>query len=154
MSDIDKATLTYTQHTVAFPRLQISDSSDSVYDQVSISLDAEGGGSHGEFQFKFYNFKGYGGLDLAAKLTLFGDGIVAFTDERVQRVIQAWFKMDDPDDLTPARLIEMLNANGAVPSEHHLRPSRPDFLDYEIAQVREQLADLERRRDALVASHT
>lgn len=115
------ATLTYTQMTVAFPGQQPHPGDTAAYDSVNVVLDAPDGGSYGEFGWYFYRFDSGRYEHLAAHLEVFGDGLPAFTDPRVQRVFVRWTEMADPDDLTPATLIEWLEAEGTVASEYHLR---------------------------------
>jgi hypothetical protein len=107
-------TLTYTQHSVAFPTVKVGD--DSETDSVSVSLDDSGGGTHGEFVFRFVHFRN---LDtLAVQMTCFGDGLVCLYDPRVQQVVQQWREMPDPDAMSPGYLCELLGAAGAVPSRY------------------------------------
>jgi hypothetical protein len=107
--------LTYTQHTVAWPNLRL----DGPYDEVGVSLDyLVGGGVGGEFNWRFHRFDRH---HQGAQLECFGDGLPCLYDPRVQQVVSAWRAMETPDDLTPAKLIELLEAAGAVASEHHKR---------------------------------
>lgn len=107
-------TLTYTQHSVAFPTVRVGD--DSETDSVNVSLDDSGGGTHGEFIFRFVHFRSPD--ILAVQLTCFGDGLPCLYDPRVRRVIKKWRKMTDPDLMTPEHLCELLRAAGAVPSRY------------------------------------
>lgn len=117
--DDDTGTLTYTQHTVAFPTNRLMDDDT---DGVGVSLDAKGGGTHGEFQWRFVTFRNMHDTK-AVQLTVFGDGLPCFFDPRVQQVVQQWREMPDPDEMTPKELCGLLEAAGAVPSRYMPVPS-------------------------------
>jgi hypothetical protein len=108
------STLTYTQHTVAFPTLGMSPEWHK--DEVEVVLDPDGDGPSGEFNWTFMEFTETRG----AQLQCFGDGLPCLFDERVQRVVAAWRAMENPDSLTPEGLIALLESEGASPSEYHL----------------------------------
>ena len=115
----DKETLVYTQHSVAFPRVPLER---SIRDEVGVSLDYEGGGTGGEFDWSFYTFdQGHRGV----RLQCFGDGLKCLYDPRVQKVMDAWRKTFlDPDSMGPEDLISLLEAAGAVASKYHQRGVR------------------------------
>jgi hypothetical protein len=58
------------------------------------------------------------------QLTVFGDGLPCLFDARVQAVVAAWRGLPVPDAITPAEMLALLDAAGAVPSEYHARPGR------------------------------
>lgn len=105
-------TLTYTQRSVAFPTLPRYDGET---DSVNVSLDDSGGGTQGEFHWKFQTFNGG---HLAVLLSVFGDGLPCFFDARVQQVVHRWRAMPDPDMMTPNQLCGFLREAGAVPSRY------------------------------------
>jgi hypothetical protein len=101
--------LTYTQHTVAFPKLSLDN---PLIDEVNVGLPGS------EFRFSFMDLSNVTPR-LAVQMQVFGDGLPCLFDERVQRVVEAWRSMPDPDEMTPDMLIALLLANGAVPSRYH-----------------------------------
>jgi len=123
-----KGTPTYTQHTVAWPSLTLPD---RVMEDMGISFDAKGGGTHGEFFFRWYNLGNnpslWGGGDRgepyypngALRVECFTDGLTAMMDDRVQAVLDNLRKHNR--NPTPAKLIQILEANGISASEHHKR---------------------------------
>lgn len=114
MTAPEGSTLTYTQYTVAFPSNPLYDGET---DNVGVSLDAKGGGTHGEFLFRFVTFKSMHDTK-AVQLTVFGDGLSCFFDPRIQPVIQQWRDLPDPDEMTPEQLCRLLREAGAVPSRY------------------------------------
>lgn len=106
-------TLTYTQHTVAFP---MNPMGDSLTDQVTVSLAYSEGGTDGEFTWEFITWDRHDRS--AVKMAVFGDGVPCLLDPRMQQVVQQWSAMPDPDEMTPEQLIDLLRAAGAVPSRY------------------------------------
>lgn len=136
-------TLTYTQHTVAFPTLPLS--RDSETESFSVSLDDSGGGTHGELTWRFVTFQKSTPTVKAVQLTVFGDGLACLLDPRVQMVVHKWREMTEPDLMTPEQLTHLLQAAGAVPSTYMQQPTRPkaesdlQALRVEIEQQQERM---------------
>lgn len=113
------STLTYTQHTVAFPKNSMRD---SVTESINVSLDHNGGGTAGEFTWEFIRWDRH--ERAAVKLGVFGDGLPCFLDPRIQQVVQQWSVMSDPDEMTPEQLVDLLEAAGVVPSKYMVEAVR------------------------------
>ena len=113
------STLTYTQHSVAWPTLTLSD--DWHTDEVLVSLAADGGGTDGEMKWTFMDF---GRGSRGVQMSVFGDGLPCLFDSRIQAAIALWRYGPNPDDMTPAELTRILDDCGAVPSEYHLSGSK------------------------------
>lgn len=107
-------TPTYTQHTVAWPKLSLADSKLGVYEEIIVSFDGKDGG---EFNLSFYNF---GNGHLAVQAQVFMDGYRQFQDERIQNVMKSLVRIKQQ---TPERVIALLEANGVIASSYHLRGS-------------------------------
>ena len=58
----------------------------------------------------------------------FGDGLPCFFDPRVQSVIRAWRALPNPDAISPADFVRLLEDNGAVPSRYHTDGQKPRWL--------------------------
>jgi hypothetical protein len=112
---MDTPTLTYTQHTVRGPAFRRTGTF------VHVSLDADGGGTGGEMGWTFYVFdlKRHG-----VQMAVFGDGLDCLFDPRIQHVVAAWRALTDPDAITAADFVRLLEGNGVVPSEYHLQGVR------------------------------
>ncbi len=123
---------TYTQHSVAWPQ---NPRSPRVLDDIHISFVAKGGGTYGEFTFEWIelmrNTSLWPGSDHkerdpryphgALRIKVFTDGLPAFLDDRVQRVVKALKRLpEDRRNVSPEKLIVMLEAGGIRPSQHHL----------------------------------
>ena len=110
------AIIEYTQHSVAWPQLRPSQVEPWHTDQLLVGYDDEGPG--GEFSIAFMTFdNGSTGV----QVSVFGDGLDTFYDERIQRIIATWRAMgEDRDNATPAEFIRWLTDEGAVPSSYHL----------------------------------
>lgn len=116
-----KGTPRYTQHTVAWPRLPIHEP--NCVEELGVSFDAKGGGTHGEFMFRWYRFSSYSYRDRTPSLRaeVFSDGLGAFLDPRIQRVVgvlQRRHAAGQPD-ATPDFLIALLESEGVKPSDYH-----------------------------------
>lgn len=111
------STLVFTRHTVAFPMNSLPDGDT---EEISVSLDADGGGTEGEFIWRFVTFRD--GTN-AVQVRVFGDGLPCFLDERVQAVFEQWSSLSNPDEMTPEMLCSSLLSEGAVPSRYMLNPT-------------------------------
>lgn len=115
----------YTLHSVAFPQLETDPGNPSAKDSLGVSFqDGEDGGTFGEFSWVFYRFGNstsfvFGRETAAVRLEVFGDGLSAFYDDRIQRVMGRWRRMGIRDNLTPQTLIKGLEAEGIGPSRYH-----------------------------------
>jgi hypothetical protein len=111
--------LVYTQHSVAFPNLLLNGT--SVVDELSLSLEPDGGGTIGEMKWTFMRFSP---ASTGVQMAVFGDGLPCLFDERVQAAVDEWRAMADPDEVTPNGLIAILVEHGAEPSRYHREPVR------------------------------
>ena len=109
----------YTQHSVAFPTIEPWPGDRSVIDMVGVSNDHPGGGTMGEFHWRFYRFQKPVRDHVAVQVQVFGDGLDTFLDRRIQRVVKRWRDLPTPDAMSPAQLIAWLEAEHVVPSSHH-----------------------------------
>lgn len=109
---------TYTQHTVAFPT--VSFHRHGVFEELYISFDAFGGGTHGEFALRWVKFTQP--ESIALRIDVFTDGLSAMLDARIMGVIQALARRQRSlAEWTPEQVIGLLEAAGVRPSTHHLR---------------------------------
>lgn len=106
-------TIEYTQHSVAFPTLSLSQDwhTDEVY--VHYSDDDP---RRGEFHWTFMRF---GGGKSGVRMEVFGDGLPCLFDPAVVRVVAGWAGLPDPDAILPRDLIALLESVGAQPSSYH-----------------------------------
>lgn len=122
---------TYTQHSVAWPTQALCD---RALDEVGISFEAKGGGTHGEFRFVWVDLDSGQAHDSwlppapvrypngALQIQAFADGFSALLDSRIVGVLDYLKRLPDRNrDITPARLIELLERAGVRASTHHLR---------------------------------
>lgn len=107
---------TYTQFTVAFPTLSRQE---ETIDEISVGFDAKGGGTHGEFVFKWRDF----GPSRALQVCAFTDGgIAAMLDDRILPVLRMLAaRRHTLPEVTPEWLILRLEETGARPSLHQLK---------------------------------
>lgn len=139
---------TYTQNSVAFPTVALH--TRGAVDDINISFDAEGGGTYGEFTVEWIDLKSAGRKEEppALRLKLFTDGMGAFYDERVQRVFDRIRRLPQARrDVSPERLIEMLEEEGIGPSLHHLRGmvEHGDLPHEQRVEVERKLAKMRKR---------
>lgn len=125
-----KGTPVYTQHSVAWPELELRD---RILEEVSVSFDDKGGGTYGEFTFRWYHL-GYksslwGGTSTepryphgALRIDCFTDGLPALLDDRIQAVLGNLRRHNRSPK--PAKLIQLLEDNGVVASNYHLEGAR------------------------------
>jgi len=111
---------TYTQHTVAWGnRVPLQH---GVNDEIGVSFDAFGGGTHGEFRFVWRELGAKYQPNGALQVQCFSDGLGAMLDERLLSLLRKVARLRQRDrDLSPARLVELLEQAGVRPSEPHLR---------------------------------
>ena len=131
-----KGTPVYTQRSVAWPRNPARH--DSELDDIGVSFDAKGGGTHGEFRFSWveftqpksiWDYKGDGPKVRhpayphgALKIEVFSDAFGAILDDRIIDMLRVIARMQEKRrDMSPEKLIAMLEAAGVKPSQHHLR---------------------------------
>ena len=108
--------LEYTRFSVAFPKLRLED----VYDEISLSLAHPEGGSVGDMKWGFHRFPtGHTGV----QMSVFGDGLACLFDLRVQGAIAEWRALSDPDAITPAEFVSLLERHGAEASRYMTAPT-------------------------------
>jgi hypothetical protein len=148
----------YTQYSVAWPS-QVNTFGRNVIEEVGVTFNAKGGGTHGEFKFAFYDLgsqrrnDAYGGLYhknehyFALQVCAFTDGLGALLDPRMLRVLEALRRTDRQDkDVTPEKLIEMLEGVGIGPSVYHLRGvlENDDLFEADRAAINKRIARLKK----------
>jgi hypothetical protein len=106
---------TYTQRSVAWPNLHGDWGS-----KEELNIVIEDDKSTSEFVIRFYDF----GNSTGVRFEVFGDGMDAFYDPRMQLAIWLWRNEPDPDKTTPARMIEILESARAKPSKYQLNPQK------------------------------
>jgi hypothetical protein len=123
-----EGTPTYTQRSVAFPDLKVWPSRRGEEDDFTVSFEADGGGTYGEFVIEVYKFTQPRDA-WACRWCIFSDGMEAFRDERVQKVVDL---LHDGDQ-SPDGVRQALESGGFVPSNHHKRgmEARRRFPDAE-----------------------
>jgi hypothetical protein len=143
---------TYTQYTVAFPTLPMRD---GMIEEVNVSFDAKGGGTHGEFSFRWFDFDKLHPRDKEDRRALcvraFTDGISAMLDERLLAILRrlARRKRDIPE-VTPDTLIQMLEEVGVRASKYHLNGlymQSHGRIDYWPAEARKAYQALKRHEE-------
>jgi hypothetical protein len=136
---------TYTQYTVAFPTLVMHER--DVVEEINVSFNAKGGGTHGEFRFVWYEFhRANGSPERALRVEAFTDGMAAMLDERLLSILRtlANRKVSLPE-ITPTQLIEKLEEVGVRPSTYQLQGlyekshGRPGFWPKEAQRQYEAL---------------
>jgi hypothetical protein len=144
---------TYTQYTVAFPTLPFRD---SVIEEIGVSFDAKGGGTHGEFTFRWYDFGGMHPYDKrdhrALRVEAFTDGgISAMLDDRLLSILRRLSRRRrDIPEVTPDTLVQMLEEVGVRASVHQLRGlyaesyGRPEYWPAEARRAYQTLMRHER----------
>lgn len=116
---------TYTQHTVAFPRVTMGERSQ--IDEINVCFNAKGGGAWGEFTFVWYDHSGAyppGSTRdrRAMRVAAFsGTGMKAMLDRRIFPIIEHLSRRnDDLPEVYPADVIKWLEEAGVRPSTYHL----------------------------------
>lgn len=137
-----KGTPVYTQHTVAWPELPLRE---RMLDEVGVSFEAKGGGTYASLDFRWHKLSTYefGAL----RVECFSDGFGALLDPRIVSVIESLKRMRmDDRDVSPAKLIELLEAQGVTPSLYHLK-GMIESGEHDSPEAKEKLqAMLDRRR--------
>lgn len=157
-----KGTPHYTQHSVAWP---LNPRPPRVLDDIHVSFDAKGGGTWGEFSFEWIELMRSTSLwpgssrqepdpaypHGALRIEVFSDGLPAFLDDRIQRVVVALRKLPEKKrDVSPERLIQILEGQGVGPSQHHLRGliEAGAYANYQERAVFEREIARQRRMEA------
>lgn len=104
-------TASYTQTSVAFPN---NPKRAHVIDELGVHLDDTGS----EFYFRWHEL-GPRYPHGALRVECFADGIRA-----LQRVLPVVLALEHEGDVSPQRVIEMLEAVGVTPSHYHLNVIR------------------------------
>lgn len=104
---------TYTQHSVAWP---LNPRRDRVVDEVGVSFDHPDGGCIAEFYFRWIELRMFDHAP-ALRLECFYDGLAGLLDDRILEVLKKVRRRGDRET-PPAKLIEILEANGVGPSKH------------------------------------
>lgn len=114
---------TYTLHSVAWPSLPLG-GRPRVTEELSISFEAKGGGSHASFNLRWYDLGRTMGRTEPPSVAVecFSDGLGALLDQRVSRLLRR-MQMHRKDDGSPQpdRVVEWLEELGVGPSTYHLR---------------------------------
>ena len=121
-----KGTPFYTHYSVAFPSTYKAGLRHWEKDEISVSLLAKDGGTHGEFTMTFPTF----GLreESNVHFHVFPDGYNAFMDSRVQPAIKALVRKSErvvgqygaTHGLTAEEAIEILERYGIKPDKYTL----------------------------------
>jgi hypothetical protein len=128
---------TYTQTSVAFPH---NPKVRRIVDEIGIVFQAKGGGgASGEVYFRW--------LDIgdkfphgALRIEVFTDGLAAFYDDRIQAVVKRLRRLGD---ITPARLIGLLETEGVKPSVYQLQGLRDAHPPHaELMKIQDEMAKL------------
>lgn len=146
---------TYTRHSVAWPDQPLHSESPSVYDEIGVSFDAKGGGTHGEFRFTLHRFglmnlerrRRRGDDESHVAVHCFSDGLAALADERVQTVLAA-LRRRVGQSVDAEALEELLRKNGIRPSVYHLQGEMKNASYDRRAEIPREIARLRRHESS------
>lgn len=106
-------TILYTQYSVAFPSLSPRERE---LDELNVSIS----GRNGSIRFAWVDLSGY--PTGALKVESFSDSIGVLSDARIGFVVRSiGTRRRHNRDVQPAKVIELLEDQGAIPSHYHVR---------------------------------
>ena len=110
---------TYTVLSVAFPT---SIREPHIVDEINVSFNAKGGGTHGEFGFRWYMFNSTSRPTLAMEVHAFTDGMAAMLDNRIVPILEALARRKDSlPEVSVDWMVGKLEEAGVKPSTYQLR---------------------------------